>query len=38
MTNDDDSPLQSQSKQGLQIFLVQYQPRNAWFANKPDLK
>jgi hypothetical protein len=38
MMSDNESPSQSQPERGLQIFSMQHQPGNAWFAEEPDLK
>jgi len=38
MTNDTESPSQTQPERGLLNFLVQMQPGNAWFGAEPDFK
>jgi len=38
MTNAKGSSSQTQPERGLVNFLVQIQPGNSWFAEKPDLK
>jgi len=38
MVSDVSNPSRSPPRRGLQRFSVQYQPRNGWFTDEPDLR